>query len=191
MPSLSSLYKRVTVTRVISLSCDCQPIGLRRLFFRVTFMLLLLLRVQMSNPNRSSTRLEMESGKGSDSTHSPSGDHLRMLALSHQLEAASSFCMEAGLSRSSTSTPSRQSFGFRENSRDSSHIRRSVPTDELNNPNSPIEELSPDDEYVMEFARRCAEYPGRKPVLADIQSCLPPQQQGQLPVILVGLEQKG
>ena len=174
--------------QVISLSCDCQPIELRRLFFRVTFMLLLFLRVRMNHSNRSSARLEMESGKESERTHSPSSNHLRMLELSHQLEAASSFCMESGASRSSVSMRSRQSFGFRETSRNSSHMRRSLPSDEPNNSTSPIEELNPEDEYVMEFARRCAEYPGRKPVLADIQSCLPPQHQNQLPIILVGLE---
>ena len=110
-----------------------------------------------------------------------------MLELSHQLEAASSCCMESVASRSSMTMRSRQSFGFRENSRNSSHIRRSLQSDE---PSSPIEELDPEDEYIMEFARRCAEYPGRKPVLADIQSSLPPQQQSQLPMILVGLNQR-
>ncbi|KAK8827529.1 hypothetical protein WA538_003488 [Blastocystis sp. DL] len=74
-----------------------------------------------------------------------------------------------------------QSFGFRENNRNSFHIRRSLQSDE---PSSPIEEVNPEDEYVMEFARRCAEYPGRKPVLADIQNSLPPQQLSQLPMIL-------
>ena len=156
------------------------------MFSRVTFMILLFSHVSMNHSNQSSARLEMESGKESETTHSPSSSHLQMLELSHQLEAASSFCMESVTSRSSMTMRS-QSFCFRENNRNSFHIRRSLQSDE---PSSPIEEVNPEDEYVMEFARRCAEYPGRKPVLADIQNSLPPQQLSQLPMILVGLNRK-
>ena len=141
----------------------------------------------MSRTNGNPTRTELERGTGSNPTHAPSSSHVRMLELSHQLETASSFCMDSGTSRSDVSM-SRQSFGFRESSRNSLHIRRSLQSDEPTQPVSPTEELSSEDEYVMEFARRCAEYPGRKPVLTDIQNCLPPQQQDQLPLILVGLD---
>lgn len=46
---------------------------------------------------------------------------------------------------------------------------------------------SPDDLFIKEFARRCAEYPGRKPILMDIEKDLKPCQKGQLPFILVAM----
>lgn len=48
-------------------------------------------------------------------------------------------------------------------------------------------EPSPDDLFIKEFARRCAEYPGRKPILMDIEKDLKPSQKGQLPFLLVAI----
>lgn len=50
-------------------------------------MILLFSHVSMNHSNQSSARLEMDSGKESETTHSPSSSHLQMLELSHQLES--------------------------------------------------------------------------------------------------------
>ena len=51
-------------------------------------------------------------------------------------------------------------------------------------------EVSSDDEpsdekFILDFAKQCATYPGRKPLLVDIESSLTKAQQPQLPIILV------
>lgn len=52
------------------------------------------------------------------------------------------------------------------------------------------EELSPDDRFIKQFAQRCAQHPGRKPILMDIEKDLKPSQKAQLPFILVVISMK-
>ena len=42
-----------------------------------------------------------------------------------------------------------------------------------------------DEKFILDFAKQCATYPGRKPLLVDIEGSLATAQQPQLPMILV------
>ena len=42
-----------------------------------------------------------------------------------------------------------------------------------------------DEKFILGFAKQCATYPGRKPLLVDIEGSLATAQQPQLPMILV------
>lgn len=45
--------------------------------------------------------------------------------------------------------------------------------------------VSQDILFIKQFAKQCAEYPGRKPILTDIEQSLTENQKPQLPIILV------
>lgn len=191
----SSSLSAILVISLYVQSCDTSQIlvmrlpanRLRRLFSRVTFMILLFSHVSMNHSNQSSARLEMDSGKESED-HSfsikqpPPNVGTEFISWRQRvvLYGTGDFPFQYDNAQSVVRFS-------REQPKPAFIIRRSLQSDD---PSSPIEEVNPEDEYVMEFARRCAEYPGRKPVLADIQNSLPPQQLSQLPMILVGLNRK-
>ena len=42
-----------------------------------------------------------------------------------------------------------------------------------------------EDDFIKQFAHRCAEYPGRKPILMEIEQVIQDDKKAQLPIILV------
>ena len=57
--------------------------------------------------------------------------------------------------------------------------------DEIIEADDVSEDQLSDDQFILEFAKRCAKYPGRKPLLLDIEKVIPRSQRSRLPIILV------
>lgn len=117
---------------------------------------------------------------------------MRITDLSHQLEETKMYCMESEMNdlhvalrnRPSMNTRDSGGSGFGSNNR----LSRSTKSGEMSvskPPEEPVVEIDSEDEYIRDFAKRCAEFPGRKPVLLDIQNSIPLQQRSQFPIILV------
>lgn len=88
---------------------------------------------------------------------------LSIRELKMQLEAANKYIRESGLGRTSSLSQS------------------------IDNPSSDLSKMKEDDYFIKQFARRCADYPGRKPILLDIEQSLKENQKPQFPIILVSL----
>ena len=109
--------------------------------------------------------------------------------LREQLEAANMYVRESGLVPDPHARPNRPSVSNRSS-------LASAPTNDNNDPRSSSLEHMPDvdegagressdEEFILEFARQCSAFPGRKPLLLDIEQPLSKAQRPQLPMILV------
>ena len=112
--------------------------------------------------------------------------------LSLQLEATSMCCMESAMNDFHVALSNRQSASSCDNgnsgSGSNSHLFRSMRSNDTSLPTQEeesSEEIDAEEEYIRDFAKRCAEFPGRKPVLLNIQSSIPHQQRSQFSIILV------
>ena len=108
--------------------------------------------------------------------------------LRDQIEATSAY-IRSSFRMSNASLPqSRLSLGLRSSLGSVSHGDANSLSSRLRNSEDMV--ISSDDEpadekFVLDFAKQCAAYPGRKPLLVDIERSLTKAQQPQLPMILV------
>ena len=109
--------------------------------------------------------------------------------LREQLEATNRYVRESGLVANPHARPNRPSVSNRSS-------LASAPSNDNNDPRSSALEHMPevdegagressDEEFILEFARQCSAFPGRKPLLLDIEQPLSKTQRPQLPMILV------
>ena len=141
--------------------------------------------VSLSNENPSENQLNPPNRQHSNR-------QIGISDLSHQLEATSMYCMESEMGGFHVALRNGQSVSSCDNGNSGSgsnnHLSRSMRSSDVSHPmqeNEPSEEIDSEEEYIRDFAKRCAEFPGRKPVLLDIQNSIPHQQRSQFSIILV------
>lgn len=103
-----------------------------------------------------------------------------------QLEATNKYIRESGLGRTSSQSHNRFSAAIQANEISSFSTDDGISKEpETKESHSGME--SSDEFFIKQFAHRCADYPGRKPILLDIEQSLKTEQQSQFPIILVFL----
>ena len=111
--------------------------------------------------------------------------------LSQQLRAANLYAVESGFIGTEERSQSQMSLGVRNSLNSGTDPSFSLPHDqelnEIMETDDNNEGQLTDDQFILEFAKRCAKYPGRKPLLLDIERVIPRSQRARLPIILVHL----
>ena len=130
----------------------------------------------------------------SELTHLSSQNHLSSSVrfassstLRSQLEAVNLYAHESGFSNSMTSSRNRFSDNSHLSGDQQSNRNTQLLNDSIEEDYSDKEEetISSDDEFILQFAKRCSAFPGRKPILLEIENILPDNQKSQLPILLV------
>ena len=109
--------------------------------------------------------------------------------LSQQLRAANLYAVESGFIGTEDRSFSQMSQGIRNSLNSGTDLSCSLSydqeLDEIMEADDNSEGRLTDDQFILEFAKRCAKYPGRKPLLLDIEKVIPRSQRARLPIILV------
>lgn len=116
-------------------------------------------------------------------------DNSSVSELSQQLRAANLYALESGFIGTEDRSHSQISLGIRNSLNSGTDASCSLSyekeLDEIMEADDVSEDQLSDDQFILEFAKRCAKYPGRKPLLLDIEKVIPRSQRSRLPIILV------
>ena len=118
-----------------------------------------------------------------------SGPSIPQVNLRDQIAAASAYVRSSFRMSNPSQSQSRLSMGLRSSLGSASHSDATALRSSLVRSSGELEASSDDEpadeKFILDFAKQCATYPGRKPLLVDIEGSLATAQQPQLPMILV------